>query len=295
VVESTEVRGNRRGVYANDSCVLPKEFTVSGGRRLRQAGIERLADQLSDRDRAIIRDLARVRVLTGSQLSRLHFTDLSPSSRDRTRRRVLARLVDLGIVTTLARRTGGARAGSAGLVFALDSAGQRLLPLLGDGDQPSRTRRPWTPGALFLAHTLDVSELYVGLREAERTAALELGRFAVEAAAWHPTGFGGVIKADAYMVLRAGEVEDTWWAEVDRATESLPTLRGKLLAYVDFANTGQLGPDGVVPRVLVTAPHEKRLTAIQELITSLPEPAAALIQATLFSQAITHLLEVLRA
>jgi hypothetical protein len=294
IVAFSEVEGSSEAVYANDSCVLPRRFTVTGGRRLRQTAVERLVDQLSDRDRAIVSDLARVRVLTGRQLTRLHFAGLSPDSRDRTRRRVLARLAELGVVTTLTRRIGGVRAGSAGLVFSLDTGGQRLLPLLGDGAQPDRPRRPWTPGALFLAHTLDVSELYVGLREQERMQQCALVGYATEPATWWPNGFGGIIKPDAYIQLRTDKVDDTIWCEVDRSTESLPTVRRKLLAYVDFANTGQLGPDRVVPRVLVTVPHERRLTGVLDLIASLPEPAAALIQAVRSEQAATHLVATLR-
>jgi len=58
------------------------------------AAVEQLVASLSDRDRAILLDLARVRVLSGDHLSRLHFHDQAPGSRERARRRVLARLVE---------------------------------------------------------------------------------------------------------------------------------------------------------------------------------------------------------
>jgi hypothetical protein len=261
-------------------------------RRLRQAVVEQLVDRLGDRDRAIVLGLARLRVLTGQHLTRLHFADLSTATRDRTRRRVLGRLASLGIVTTLERRIGGVRAGSAGLVYALDVAGQRILPLLGAEtavDSTSRARHPWTPGVLFLGHSLAVSELYVQLKEEERAGTFNLAQFRTEAASWHPNGFGGLIKPDASVLLQDAEEEASVWIEVDRATESLPTLRRKLLAYVDFANAGQLGPDDVTPMVLVAVPHERRLLAVSGLIRDLPEPAAKLIQVALFDEA-THLL-----
>jgi hypothetical protein len=216
---------------------------------------------------------------------------------------VLARLVVLGVLATLDRRIGGARAGSAGLVFAPGVAGQRLLPLLGAehaSELPARARRPWTPGNRFLKHSLDVSELGVRLREQERAGTLTVTRWAVEAAAAYPNGFGGWLKPDASVLLQAGDVEDSWVVELDRATESLPTLRYKLLAYVDVANAGQLGPDGVIPRVLVAVSHEKsdviekRFMAIRELITSLPEPAIQLIHVVRFTEAVPHLAVILK-
>lgn len=263
---------------------------------LRQA--ETIAERLSSRDQAILFDLARVRVLTGSQLTRLHFAELAPESRERTRRRVLARLTEAQLVATLERIIGGARAGSAGHVHSLGLAAGRVLLLLGastyrDG-LPSHTRTPATPGSLFLAHALGVSELYVELREHERSSELTLAHFAAENAAWWPDGRSGAIKPDAYARLRRGDVEDCWWIEVDRATESLPTLKRKLAAYADFARTGQLGPDDIVPRVLVSVPHDRRLADVRDLVAGLPVPGAELILPALHDQAASIMIDVLR-
>lgn len=268
-------------------------------RRLSRAAAERLPEQLGERDRAIVGDLARVRVLTGDQLTRLHFHELSAKSRDRARRRVLARLAGLDLVTMLERRVGGVRAGSAGLVYALGVAGQHVVPLLdadGDGNPARRPRQPWTPGRVFLAHTLAVAELYVRLVEATRAESFGLGTFLAEPASWTSNGLGGWLKPDAYAVLRAGDVEDSWWIEVDRATESLATLRRKLLAYLDFVNQGQLGPDGVVPRVLITVPNNKpkREIDVRELLVRLPEPADKLFSLTTFDRAVPYIIRVLR-
>ena len=63
----------------------------------------------------------------GKQLERLHFTELSGASGPVVRRRVLGRLVRWEVLTTLERRIGGVRAGSSGLVYALNIAGKRLV------------------------------------------------------------------------------------------------------------------------------------------------------------------------
>jgi hypothetical protein len=263
------------------------------------AALEQVVAALSDRDRAILLDLARVRVLSGDYLSRLHFHDQAPGSRERARRRVLARLVELRLAATLERRAiGGVRAGSAAHIYSLGIAGQRALPLL-DADMyadqlSGRPRTPWTPGSMFLAHTLGVAQLYVLLREYERAHELTLAHFTAEPASWHPDATGGVIKPDAYVRIQRGDVEDAWWVEVDRATESIPTLTRKLLAYVEFARRGQLGPDGVTPRVLVTVPHDHRLAAVHDLVSRLPAPATELILPTLHDQAVPTMIDILR-
>ena len=257
-----------------------------------------LLDMLSERDRAILGDLARVRVLAGGQLTRLHFAGLSPDSRERTRRRVLARLTAHQLVATLDRSVGGARAGSAGHTHALGIAGIRALPLIQpdvyvDG-QLSRIRAPVTPGRLFLAHALDVAELYVRLVEASRIAPLVLAQFDAEPASWHPDGHGGHLKPDAYVRIRAGKIEDSYWIEVDKATENIPTLRRKLVAYLDFARSGHVGPDGITPRVLLTVPDGRRLAAVRDLVEALPEPAESMIVTVSYHQAVATMIDTLR-
>jgi len=268
------------------------------GTRVGRVQLDRLiSQQLSERDQQILLDLGRVRLLTGNQVTRLHFSTLSIHTRDRLRRRVMQRLIDLELVTTLDRQVGGVRAGSSGLIYALSAAGQRALSLLGADDGaslPTRARRPWTPGALFLTHSLAVSELYVQLVEAERAGVLELADYRTEPVSWLPNRLGGFLKPDAYLLLRLGDVEDAWAVEVDRATESLNTLRRKLLVYVDFANAGQVGPDDVTPRVLVTVPGVKRLEAVNMLVKDLPEPASQLLYIALFDRSVQELIALLK-
>ena len=243
--------------------------------------------ELSARDRAILRDLYRVRLLTGRQVERLHFAELaSPNVRGSARRRSLGRLVALGLVTTLPRRVGGERAGSAGLVYALDARAHRLWPLWLDADvagSNGRKRRPWVIGWPFAQHTLDVAELYVRLRERERTGRIQLISFAAEPASWHPSSVG-VLKPDAYAAWLANGWEQHRWIEVDRATECLPTMRRKLLAYVHAAHSGDVGPGGVLPKVTVTAPTSRRQQALDEVIAGLPPPGEELIEVVQFAE-----------
>jgi Replication-relaxation len=265
--------------------------------RMTWRAVERIADGLSDRDRAILRDVARLRVLTSRQLGRLHFADLQGAHRDRTRRRVLERLTSLSVLTSLNRRIGGTRAGSAGLVFALGLAGQRLAAITHDRDDAphTRTRQPHTPTARFLGHELAVSELYVRLVELARTGSLTLVAFRAEPVSWWQDDAGAWIKPDAYVIVSAGDIEDAWAIEVDMATESLPTLRRKLVTYFDLAGRGDEGPDGRgLPRVLITVPDERRERAVRELLRDLSPPADQLFAVTVHDGAAAFIATVLR-
>lgn len=251
--------------------------------RVRMPYVERLVSTLSARDWAIIDTVYTLYVVSGSQLERLHFTNLSLQSRSVMRWRVLKRLVDARVLVALERRVGAARRGSAKLCYALDSAGLQLMRLrMNAGSPDTAVRRPRVPGERFIAHVLAVSELYVSLIEHSHIGRFTVETFQAEPAAWVRDGLGGWLKPDAFVQLRADTVNDYWWVEADLATESLPTVRSKLLAYLDFVARGQFGPDGVVPRVLIGVKEEQRQRArrmaIQRLVNTLPTPAEYMFQ-----------------
>jgi Replication-relaxation len=244
-----------------------REMTLM--RRITSASLTVLIDQLSERDRAILTDLERTRVLTGAQLQRLHFDPINQDSRARDRRRVLQRLADLDLVSTLKRRIGGIRAGSAGHIYTLTPAGRRLQALQRGQQLTKRLRRARTPGAPFLNHALAISEIYVTLVEASHNNDFHLARFESEPACWHPIGNGRYLHPDAYLVLATSTYQDCWWLEADQATESLPRIKRKCRSYLDFFTHGGLGPDEVPPRILFTTPDTDRSDAIQKVITTL--------------------------
>jgi len=266
----------------------PAAYQSSSRLRVRAAYVAQVAKELSERDRVVIESVRLLHAVSGTQLERLHFADLAESSRPVMRRRVLARLVRLRLLVTLQRRIGGVRAGSAGLVYALDTAGQRLIT---GADKPAR--RPWTPSARFLDHRLAGSELYVRLREAERHGGLELLRFLTEPDSWQQTATLGLLKPDAYAVVASDSVEDPLWIEIDQGTESVPTLRRKLHVYLDAARAGHLGPDGVLPRVLVAVNSEQRRGVVGDLISRLPAPASALLHVETQADAAVFILNTL--
>lgn len=238
-------------------------------RRITTNQLAALVDQLSDRDHALLADLEHTRVLTGAHLQRLHFDHVNHNSRARDRHRVLDRLIQLGIVSTLDRRIGGIRAGSAGHVYTLTPAGRRYQAIRHGQPLPSRSRRFHTPSAPFLAHALAISGIYVSLIEASRHHDFQVSTFTTEPTCWHPTGAGRDLKPDAYTVLATTTYRDCWWLEIDRATESLPKITRKCRPYLDYLTHGGTGPNGVPPRILFTTPDTDRSDAIRKVITTL--------------------------
>lgn len=263
---------------------------IPRARRVRTARVMALAETLTDREWSILTMVNRLRLVTGLQLERLHFGELSGKSRSVVRWRVLKRLVDTQVLMPLARRIGGGLRGSAQLAYALDVTGERLLRLRRNLSQSKeRIRRPGPIGDRFVAHTLATSELYVQLVERSRVEGFTVDEYLAEPGSWWPNGAGGWMKPDAYLSISARQITDHWWVEVDLATEAVPTLRGKFLAYLDFVSLGQLGPADVVPRVLVTVPTDARRDVMANVITKLPAPADEMFTVALHDDAISLL------
>ncbi|WP_329067793.1 replication-relaxation family protein [Amycolatopsis sp. NBC_01480] len=263
-------------------------------KRVRARHLAWVAERLSPRDWQVLETVNRLHLVTGFQVERLHFVDLAGRSRIVTRSRSLARLAEWRVLHRLPRRVGGAMRGSSVAVYGLGIAGQRLLAVrTNSSSNPPSVRPARVPSDRFVAHIVAVSELYVELREAERTNSLILRNFTTEPGAWWPNSRGGWLKPDAFLVTSNGRVDQLFWAEIDRATESLATIDRKLRTYVDFVNRGGLGPRSAVPRVLVTVPHEVRRAGIVRVVSRLPEPASELVLVTVDRDAVVALLKSL--
>lgn len=235
--------------------------------------VAELSERLSERDRMLVATLGRLRLACARQLERLHFTESTSLSNARNARRVLSQLTQLDVVARLDRRVGGVRAGSAGYVYALGAAGQHLLGA--GGPAGGQIRRPWTPGSAFIRHRLAITELYVGLVEAERRGALEVVSFQAEPQAWRSySGPGGgqlLLKPDAYAVVAAGDYEHVWFIEVDLATESPAALRRKCHTFCRYRASGrEQATGGLFPLVVFLVPTAARADVVRRVIAGLP-------------------------
>lgn len=261
--------------------------------RVTEAHLARLGAELTARDRQIIETLDRLRLASAKQLERLHF-DGSPRSRARTAGRVLSRLVGLRVLARLDRQIGGVRSGSAGFVYALDVAGQRFASVTGPAGG-RRIRPPWTPGAPFVDHQLAVSEIFVRLQEAEQSGSLETLDFDAEPLCWRVySGTGGgraVLKPDAFVRVAAGGYEHLAFIEVDRDTQSAPTISRKLAGYRRYVRSGrEQARWNLFPSVLLLAPSERRKGVLVNVAASQPEDSWPLFVIVPFDEALDGLI-----
>ena len=252
--------------------------------------LEEVGRELSERDWAVLRDLARVRLLTGRHVQRMHVHDGSPLTQARRTRALLQRLHDHELVARMERQVGGVQAGSSGFVYALAARGQRLVSNKGPAGG-GRLRRPWEPSRLFVDHLLAVSELYVALREAEGTKELELLDFQAEPACWRwwlgPGGERLVLKPDAFVAVGVGDYEHRTFVEVDLATESRTVIRRKAETYVAYWQSGVEDERfGVFPRVLFAVPDVRRQEQVVGVLAQLDPEAWQLFRVVLTDEAI---------
>lgn len=253
--------------------------------------IQGLADQLGFRDWEIVQTLSKLRVVQARQLQHLHFIDESPATQARRCRRYLQRLVTLGVVTRLDRVVGGVRAGSAGHIYVLSTGGLKLAARLGR-PAPARSQKPTTPGAAFLGHRLAVSELYVRLVEAERDRRLELLSYDAEPDCWRrfigPGGGRAWAKPDSFVELGIGpSFIDSYFVEVDRATQSSSALKEKCVAYRRYRVTGaEQERTGVFPQVVFLVPDERRKAFVVDVLAKQPPESWKLFRVGLFDEAV---------
>lgn len=229
------------------------------GRMGRRADV---AGALSERDWAVLTSVALHRFLTTRQVEQFHFHDhASALSAARTARRVLRRLAAVRVLDPLARRVGGVRAGSTSYVWRVGPLGHRLLRsrAITAGTQRPRSE----PGLRFLEHCLAVADVHLELVSAERAGALELSEVHLEPAAWRtylgPAGERLTLKPDLFAVTAVGDYEDHWFLEVDRGTESLPTLLRQCRQYETYRRSGQQQEQSAVfPLVVWIVPEGAR-------------------------------------
>jgi hypothetical protein len=127
------------------------------------------------------------------------------------------------------------------------------------------------PSARFLDHRLSVADCYVRLVTAQHAGQLELLEAAPEPDSWRPfLGPGGVpelLKPDLAVVTASGDYEDVWFIEIDRATESLPTIVAKCQQYERYRRSGrEQERAGVFPLVVWVTPDERRAEQIDRAI-----------------------------
>lgn len=224
--------------------------------RVTQRRLRAIEARLSDRDLAVLSSVGRFRFLTAEHIEAMHFSDhASVESGGRTCRRVLVRLRRERVLGVLNRRVGGVRAGSQGLVYFVDTVGERIQR---QGEAIRRGSRFPEPSARFLDHTLVIADVAVGIKATADALGAEVVHVAPEKEArrQYTDRLGGaqVLRPDLYVELAArpgDEDVQAFFVEVDLGHESLPTVLRKCQQYEAYDQTGIEQRDfGGFPRVI---------------------------------------------
>lgn len=227
---------------------------------------------LTGRDREILEKLSELRYLKTNQIQRLFFPPLvTPRAALSATTRALNRLKNLGIISHLERRIGGVRAGSQGLIWHLTEAGLRLLAI--GTLQAGKRIRFQEPSPTFLRHILAVAECYTQITQICQTEkAMGLSEVTVEPECWRKfTQNGKVVslRPDLFAKTTSGDYQDTWFIEMDLATESATDIVTKCRRYHQYYQTGIEQRDGdVFPIVLWVVPDQARKERLEEAITT---------------------------
>lgn len=228
--------------------------------------------RLSERDVAILESLRAHRLLTTSHVRRLHFASghATLAAASGATVRVLSRLESHHLISRLARRIGGVRSGSSGIVWQLGSTGERLLRTMHGQKQ---RRRYVEPSPAFTAHTLAVAELAIQLHELQDQHLIEVISLETEPSCWRsfvgPHGTLEWLKPDLSVITASGDFEDHKYLEADLATEHPPVVVRKAKVYQRYAATGaHQARHGLFPAVVWVVPDPARQRAIQAALAA---------------------------
>ena len=185
--------------------------------------------------------------------------------------RALSKLSGNGLITALARRVGGVRAGSSSYVWQLTAAGARLLDLKCDKSIRARQRTYETSPQHFW-HILAVSETYIQIIGICRKLGIELLTATPEPNCWRSyrdaDGKEFILKPDLFIKTATTEFEDSFFFEVDLASEAPVRVLKKCRRYQGYYKSGkEQKASGVFPYVIWLVPDGKRKDSLKRHIS----------------------------
>lgn len=237
-------------------------------KRFGDEDVLRLASHVTERDRQIAIDCFEHRVLTTSQIQRLHFPGMRGAS---SRLNVLYSLRVLDRFRPSLPRGEG----TAPYHWILDEAGALLVA---DHRSIDRAKLGWQHSVAAgvansekLAHHVEANEFFIRLAVDANPAGGMLSEWYGERTCHQM--FSGVVVADGYGVLeRLGCAPLHLLIELDRGTEASARLLKKAEDYAVMLPHTQLRD--LDPIVLFLAPSARRAETIRAVVKDAPAPLA---------------------
>lgn len=240
--------------------------------------------------RRLLQLLLELRFATTDQLARLTAGEYgSRRSAVRQTTRHLTTLENRGLLLQLERRVGGWQGGSAPTIWALTTSGHRAIT-----EQSGGRQRPQLISTTFLEHLLAITESRIIAVETVRTIPDASLTVQTEPVCWRsylgPHGQALRLRPDLHLLVGASKYTDSYFVEVDRATENPARVIATCWQYVQYRRTGaEQKVHGVFPAVLWIVPTEKRREQLRQHITTAELPTSMFHVLTL-----TDLPEVIR-
>jgi len=216
---------------------------------------------IQDRDRRLLRELAIMRVIDREQaMSVAGFGSTT---------QVNARLLRLTRAGLLRRFFLGTKGGGQKALYTLSASGAKLV------DVPFRGLRRRSDEVLiadfFVAHQLAINEVYCNLKF--RPIPIPEARFEKWMSFYEPFDVGTRLIPDGYLEISTPQKTLTAFLEVDLGNEGLSVWKSKVLAYVQYAISGNFEKRFSHPqfRVLVIVNTERRMRSLQAATLTLTD------------------------
>jgi hypothetical protein len=233
--------------------------------RLTAGHANRLAAQLTERDRRIALDCYDHRALTTEQLRRLHFANV------RVAQRRLNQLYELRVLERF-RPPWQPGEGSSPYHWTLDEAGARIVAaLLGIAREElgwSRDSTLTLAGSSKLAHQLAVNEFFTRLAAEARQAGAGLREWWGERRA--AAAFTGALAPDGYGRIETDGESIAFLLELDRGSEQHARLHEKARRYARELPRSELAEQN--PLVLLLVPSPARAERAAQALAGEPPP-----------------------
>lgn len=227
--------------------------------------------RVSSRDLEVLAFVARFGQVTPAHVRRVVFADNASIT---PMRRVVSRLVEQNLLTTIEKRTvGGERGGSGHHVLQLGSAGWKLAEAEGTY---------WKARSVNY-HSLAIADVYCALYEAQGNYTIT--RFETEPDTHVKVNYIPLLP-DMYVELRLADGrERRVWLEIDLGTERPRQLTDKMNRY-HKAWLGATENWNPWPYVIFVVPDERRKVEIERLVAQQPKETHPMYRVSLFGDVV---------
>jgi DNA-binding transcriptional ArsR family regulator len=242
------------------------------------------SDRLQPTMKRLLVLLDEHRFATTRQLARFtHHHYATPASALRQTSRHLKKLAAEGLVSALERRVGGWQAGSAPGIWTLTTTGARQVETA-----PAR-RRPKALSTTFIDHHLAITETRLTFEETAQRLGWQLTHLQLEPECWRSylDGYSSLatLRPDAFVEVTTEAFTDSYFLEVDRATENPARVIRKCQQYTQYQSLGtEQQHTGVFPAVLWIVPTDYRRLQLQRHLRAEPDLPAGLFTVTTIAE-----------